>query len=1673
MNQETLHFRITVDGSGLKDIESKSTTAFNGIKKGVADLSKETVSTLQGVSAEVMQAVDKFNKLAKSVGINPSDLKQTLNFLREMRAEQERIEKAAMTKAERIANAEAKLIKQQIANLEAERRSREKSEKAELAAQAKLAEIKAQNIRYVNKLRDDEHAKMIRRIEAENKKIREQGNAAVAEFERILNIRNRQSLGGGFASGARNVFSNNNNGMFSNILGGMGGGGRFGGTIAAGLDGAMAAGGGLGGMLGGFAAGAGIGIAIAGFTELISLIKSAISHLYEWGKAGVQSAADFEMTVNAISVFAGSVARAKTELEELENMALNTPGLSLDGAEKGYKQLRALGFEAQNSMKLIEGLGKIKITSGATDQSVERVIVNLTQLSASTARAGQDIKEIIHAVPAMRQVFKDTFGTAEASKLKGLIEKDGNEFFVKLAEGMGKFKGASGGMNDALTKLKDQWTLVWREFGKPIVPVLTDAFQDLTKWLKANKNEFAEWGKVTANAIGWLISKTQKFLELYERLPGWSRTMTVQGVVGNVLKEQFKDSGLSATVQGLDSEAMARLEEEQAMMEERQDAMELAEEKFRQAVEKANKARLDELEDFYRLRGQIVSNAYKLEEERIGAALTYTTQQEIEKVNKIAAIRQKSAVEQMSIQVQSLDEQIALQKDDAEKVSKLNAKKAELINQFQTDIASNEINRMREVAEAERQIQEKRRAAAIDFQNQRIEVAKFGYDKIMAELSRSISRGEAETSSAYATMKAATEDYYDDLQQLVRDRYQLQLQDLTLTEDQKRNIIAAGNLEERNLAEQQKNALLKIYDDQLAAEESRHDKRLQRIKSLYSSLGTFIQSGVSSFFNPATFGSSSLEGFGNFFLQDERRKKLKGDVSQKQGLLNETLVDLKDKIGGKPSKWTTEELKTSIAYLSSSLKLAKDDLAEFEKSINPVYREIGKLGGELTKSADAFVNFDRIVALSLKERHRLETESMEAEMKNIQRRLQAERDRYVDNLIDKVNEAKRTLEKTKANKDPNTEIQAMFEKFDTEMLKYHRDKLAEVQKEGDKFLPPTDKAIELSGALEQLGLDLGNLGLKQHSEEADRYANSIEGLADRFNRLNSGDIGTINGVLNSVAKSVIQERIALLEENIELEARIGMVGDDSAARYRNAWLQAIYDVKRASEDARESQIRSQVEIANQTVFNAEVAKAGILESMAGAKGYTEIFQDAFLSVNQKIGDGISSVLHKATEGLGAFGDILADVASQLLQMVANRMMMKLLDMLLPTSGIGIGGGGSRGFDIGSIFSTVLGGLGIGGRGSNGAANVGAGAGMSFGAADAFASVSSITPSDTLSGAVKTASEAAKQITGSASGGMHEGLHKQILSGVGGAFNMGNLVKGIGAAAPMLGMSLGAGLGGQSVGGQLLGAAGGLAGGLLGGIATGALSAGTMLGGIFGTGGMLALGGLSAAMSATVVLAPLAAALMAGGWILGRNKQRRVDERSRTEYLKDAFGQLDDILAKVKSHDMGGAEAIAAAEQVREQYRQQASALKSKKTRNIALKEINDRINPKIEAIRAAAKIADEDKMRFEDRLPEFATGGIVPGRFGEPRLVLAHGGEIIANPSQQTPAFLAAASDAGVPGVKGKGSGGGSMPSQVNVEVFIGTEAQNQIFVNGAKSNKGYNVTIEQKKKATLFRDDA
>jgi hypothetical protein len=332
------------------------------------------------------------------------------------------------------------------------------------------------------------------------------------------------------------------------------------------------------------------------------------------------------------------------------------------------------------------------------------------------------------------------------------------------------------------------------------------------------------------------------------------------------------------------------------------------------------------------------------------------------------------------------------------------------------------------------------------------------------------------------------------------------------------------------------------------------------------------------------------------------------------------------------------------------------------------------------------------------------------------------------------------------------------------------------------------------------------------------------------------------------------------------------------------------------------------------------------------------------------------------------------------------------------------------------------------------------------------------------------------------------------------FSLSGFGKSLAAAAPFLGGSIGAGLGGTSTAGNILGAVGGTLGGLAIGAATGAI--GGSLGSLFALSGALG--------PAALIAAP---ALLIGGVLLGKAKQRAADEESAGQFLTQALNSIEQLAAGIRDDQIDGSQARAIFEtQILATFVQQINTLKtesvrkSRLTNQVAdLRKVFDARIPELIAAQDARKqaaitqqndaIAQQQRLQanaliFSKQVPEFAIGGIVPGQdrgFDSVR-AFVRPGEMILTRSQQ--ALVMAQSNpnvfnrAGVPGVQGSGrfAGGGIASSvsasdqpimieNLSVSVLMGKGDATRVVVTGGNTPQGRAVTVKNVKEARTNRE--
>jgi hypothetical protein len=505
----------------------------------------------------------------------------------------------------------------------------------------------------------------------------------------------------------------------------------------------------------------------------------------------------------------------------------------------------------------------------------------------------------------------------------------------------------------------------------------------------------------------------------------------------------------------------------------------------------------------------------------------------------------------------------------------------------------------------------------------------------------------------------------------------------------------------------------------------------------------------------------------------------------------------------------------------------------------------------------------------------------------------------------------------------------------------------------------------------------------------------------------------------------------------------------------------------------------QIRLARQGVVDYSRLNDGVLELLASQKGLTEIYQDYRTAAVERFFSGVDSAIDRLTKRLGVAGEFLNQFLKDLARLASTKILQQLFG--LSSGGGGAvnagGGGGGGGFfsniisSIGNIFKPASGGSvasvvtppfaggsvpSVGGFFTN-TGNVAATGVSSIARSPGLQNALNfgITAPISLSSQQATAQAIQNSI---ANAGTSAASAATTSAAAAGKFSLAGLKSSLGAAAPLIGLSLGASLGGQSTLGKILGGAGGA---LLGGAAGVALGA---IGGAAGTFGAAAAAFLTNPI--TLVAAPL---LLLGGYLLGKAKQRKQDERTADSYWRSAADQIEVLTRQVKSDQIDGASALQQAYALKQQAIDQINTIKTASVRESRLRnQIPDLQRVYIDPLEEAVKQQAQRRKVQDILVPTFAGGGLIAGRYDgrDDVPVYVSRGEAILNPLQQMrlggPAAFAAA---GVPGFSAAASGPGyghAGPMVIELDVQLGiTEGEaGRIVVTGARTTGGRQVIV-------------
>lgn len=884
-----------------------------------------------------------------------------------------------------------------IRSAKAETQAREDEAKR----QKKIADdMLAYNIKFAQKntkAQQDEMKKLERQLETDltkSQRLHEQTNRAIersAKATADVQIREARRTAKEFAA----TFNQG------------GGGGNVGSTLAQIFGGSF---------LGTLAGGGVLGIINAGISGVMSLAGT----IKDLGVDAVKMGGDFEVSINSMRVFTGSTALAKAELASMDELARNTAGLRMLDAEQGAVRLRALGFEAKTAQDFVVGLAKQKLLSGADEGAMQRVVVNLTQLASGSPRMNQDIKEMIQSMPTLRNAIIGTFGSI--AKFKSELQRDPDGALKKFAAGLKDTQAASAGLNDAIGKGQDSLITAGRTFAEPILEPLTNAVKDLTTFVNDNQSTWRSWGQSVGDAIRGVSDLASGVKAAIANSLGDAEAGAISagaGFLGQVLAN-IGTAGLYGGYKGLESLG----ESQRKQIEQKRSAQAIdrfgalnpntlqtfanrgftfdsggpltdaestaAENRKAQKIAAdAERARLLEVETSKSINGlklALLSDSFAVEEAKRDSHLRFTLQQELAFQKESTNAKRTNLQAEILAQKAFYDRQITLADGQKAEIEKISIERDKTLSALNRQYYENEYKAQKQLAMLEKQIADQKRQALIELKSIQISSVGFGADSKTFDIERAIGRSVDGAQDEFKRLIEVTNNAYVQTSRLTRETYAEQLKDQSLTAEQRVNIEAKMHLDLQQLAENNRRALIQIDD-------RKREKYLENLKrqrdadaeqfQYLSSRAAALQGG---FFNPQSFGSSTLEKF--------KANVLGGDLRSRSTSANAASREASSRYYDALKSNLPQQAIDALAKAESNagIKAAElnRQLVQLEAGIPANYNAFAKLADTIgTKNVKAF---DDLSTAMLKHRQALDAADVQGEIDYYETLLASETD---------------------------------------------------------------------------------------------------------------------------------------------------------------------------------------------------------------------------------------------------------------------------------------------------------------------------------------------------------------------------------------------------------------------------------------------------------------------------------------------------------------------------------------------------------------------------------------------------------------------------------------------------------------------------------------------------------
>jgi tape measure domain-containing protein len=237
-------------------------------------------------------------------------------------------------------------------------------------------------------------------------------------------------------------------------------------------------------------------------------LSAGLSKAFSGLQTAFQKSLDFSQMKTSLAQFEGSMTGAEMRIKSLMKVAQETPGLGFLSAIEGQKRLMAIGFEAEQATKILTGLAKVRVLSGASKDDFDAMLINLVQIANGGQKVTQELREMATRMPSIIQVIRKEFGTIGSE----LNDIDPKEFVARLADAMAKTQADAHGTTLAVENLQDAFDRLYIGIGSIIEqnPDVVAAIKTFTKEIDGNTDALSDNESQSRRTAGSWVSTFAK-----------------------------------------------------------------------------------------------------------------------------------------------------------------------------------------------------------------------------------------------------------------------------------------------------------------------------------------------------------------------------------------------------------------------------------------------------------------------------------------------------------------------------------------------------------------------------------------------------------------------------------------------------------------------------------------------------------------------------------------------------------------------------------------------------------------------------------------------------------------------------------------------------------------------------------------------------------------------------------------------------------------------------------------------------------------------------------------------------------------------------------------------------------------------------------------------------------